>query len=72
MSILKYFKNIPRSPPNRATGLKCNFFFQIRNEVPGKKKALSPSPRATAAGPGPQARQGACRPPRGRPGVSPL
>ena len=58
MSILKYFKNIPRSPPHRATGLKCKFFFQIRNEVPGKKKALSPPQRAT----------GACRPPLGRQG----
>ena len=26
MSILKYFKNIPRSPYHRATGPKCNFF----------------------------------------------
>ena len=47
MSVLKYFKNIPPSPPHRATGLKCNYFFQIRNEVPGKKKALSPPQRAT-------------------------
>ena len=38
MSVLKYFKNIPRSPSHRATGLKCKFFFQIRNEVPGIKK----------------------------------
>ena len=34
MSVLKYFKNIPRSPPHRATGPKCIFFLQIRNEVP--------------------------------------
>ena len=27
MSVLKYFKNIPRSPSHRATGLKCKFFF---------------------------------------------
>ena len=27
MSVLKYFKNIPRSPPHRATGPKCIFFF---------------------------------------------
>jgi len=27
MSVLKYFKNIPRSPSHRATGPKCNFFF---------------------------------------------
>ena len=39
MSVLKYFKNIPRSPSHRATGPKCNFFFlQICNEVPGEKK----------------------------------
>ena len=27
MSVLKYFKNIPRSPSHRATGPMCNFFF---------------------------------------------
>ena len=74
MSVFKYFKNIPRSPSHRATGPMCNFFFQICNEVPGEKKTspvarwggdrgLSPGPRATAARPGPQSRQGACRPP---------
>ena len=42
MSVLKYFKITPRSPPHRATGLKCNFFFQIRNEVPGKKRPCRP------------------------------
>ena len=61
MSVLKYFKNIPLSPSHRATGPKCNFFLQIRNEVPGKKKGpvaypmgdrvgdrgLSPTPGAT-------------------------
>ena len=60
MSVLKYFKNIPRSPHHRATGLKCKFFFQIRNEVPGKK--------------GPVARwgaTGACRPAHGRPPLGP-
>ena len=45
MSVLKYFKNIPRSPSHRATGPKCNFFLQICNEVPGEKKGgLSPPP----------------------------
>ena len=69
MSVLKYFKNIPRSPSHRATGPKCNFFLQICNEVPGEKKrgpiappmgdrGLSPTPGAT----------GACRPLRGRQG----
>ena len=38
MSVLKNFKNIPRSPYWGATGLKYNFFFQICNEVPGVKK----------------------------------
>ena len=57
MSVLKYFKNTPRSPPHRATGLKCKFFFlQIRNEVPGKKGGLSPPQRAS----------GPCRPRGGR------
>ena len=40
MSVLKYFKNISRSPSHRATGPKCNFFLlQICNEVPGEKKS---------------------------------
>ena len=57
MSVLKYFKNIPRSPSHRATGPMCNFFFQICNEVTGEKKGgLSPPQRAT----------GPCRPPQGR------
>ena len=38
MSVLKYFKNTPQSPPHMATGPKCNFFLQICNEVPGEKK----------------------------------
>ena len=81
MSILKYFKNIPRSPAHRATGLKCNFFFfkfamrSLEKKGPvarwGGDRGLSPSPRATAAGPGPQARQGACRPPAGDRGTHP-
>ena len=74
MSVFKYFKNIPRSPSHRATGPMCNFFFQICNEVPGEKKTspvarwggdrgLSPGPRAPAAGPGTQSRQGPVAPP---------
>ena len=58
MSVLKYFKNTPRSPPIGRQALSVIFFLQIRNEVPGKKKALSPPHRAT----------GACRPPLGRQG----
>ena len=58
MAVLKYFKNIPRSPSHRATGPKCNFFLQICNEVPGEKKGPVAPQRAT----------GACRPPLGRQG----
>ena len=77
MSVLENFKNIPRSPYGGATGLKCNFFLQICNEVPGEKKegGLSPTPGATGqwarqGGRSPllRATGGACRPPLGRPG----
>ena len=81
MSVFKYFKNTARSPPHRATGLKFNFFFQIRNEVPGKKAPVAPPPRATgacrpahvrpAAGPSPRAAGGPVAP-RGRPGYPPI
>ena len=56
MSVLKYFKNTPRSPPHRATGPKCNFFSSNLQRGLWKKKALSPPQRAT----------GACRPLGGR------
>ena len=62
MSVLKYFKNIPRSPPIGRQALIVIFFLQIRNEVHGKKKALSTPQRAT----------GACRPPQGDRGLSPV
>ena len=61
MSVLKYFKNIPRSPSHRATDPKCNFFSSNlqrspwRKKVPGKKGACRPQ-RAT----------GPCRPRCGR------
>ena len=59
MSVLKYFKNIPRSPSHRATGPKCNiFFFKFATKSLEKKKAQSPVGGAT----------GACRPPLGRQG----
>ena len=58
MSVLKYFKNTPGRPPIGRQALSVIFFLQIRNEVPEKKKALSPPQRAT----------GACRPPLGRQG----
>ena len=81
MSVLKYLKNIPRLPPMGRQALSVNFFFKFAMRSLEKKgpvarwggdRGLSPSPRATAAGPGPQAWQGACRPPRGRPGSPPL
>ena len=58
MSVLKYFKNISRSPSHRATGPMYNFFFQICNEVPGEKKRG-----------GPVARWGGDRPPPFFPGT---
>ena len=71
MSILKYFKNTPRSPPIGRQALSVIFFLQIRNEIPGKKKGhvapptgdrgLSPTPGAT----------GACRPLGGATGSLP-
>ena len=57
MSVLKYFKNTGLRPIGRQ-GLSVFFFLQIRNEVPRKKKSMSPPQRAT----------GACRPPLGRQG----
>ena len=58
MSVLKYFKNIPRSPPNRSTGPKCNFFFfKFATRSLEKKGSVAPQ----------QATGGACRPPLGRP-----
>ena len=75
MSVLKYFKNTPRSPPIGRQALSVNFFFfkfamrslekKDLSPVGGGDRGLSPSPRATATGPSPRARQGACRPPAG-------
>ena len=42
MSVLKYFKNTPRSPPHRATGLKWIFFFKIAMRSLEKKKPSRP------------------------------
>ena len=71
MSVLKYFKNIPRSPSHRATGPKCNFFFfKFATKSLEKKKDLSPpSPLGGDRGLSPTPRAtGACRPPLGRQG----
>ena len=70
MSVLKYFKNIPRSPSHRVTGTKCNFFLQIRNEVSGKKKGACRPPLGRPLGPAHGRGRGAC-PPRAT-GVTPL
>ena len=61
MSVLKYFKNTP-GRPHRATGTKCNFFLQICNEVPDKKRG----PVA------PHGRQGPVAHPWGDRGLSPV
>ena len=81
MSILKYFKNTPRSPPIGRQALS-EFFFQICNEVPGnKKKPCRPlggrqGPVAQPTGDRRWARPtgaaGGLSPPRGRPGYPPL
>ena len=42
MSVLKYFKNIPRSPSHRATGPKCNFFSSNLQRSPWRKKRGGP------------------------------
>ena len=60
MSVLKYFKNIPRSPSHRATGPKCNFFSSNLQRSPWRKKKGGPV--------APQRATGACRPPLGRQG----
>ena len=83
MSVLKYFKNIPRSPSHRATGPKCNFFSPNLQRSPWRKKrgpvapptgdrgACRP-PLGRPMGPAHERGRGACRPPLGRPGYSPL
>ena len=63
MSVLKYFKNIPRSPPIGRQALSVIFFLQIRNEVPSKKKGPCRPP---------QGRQGPVTHPRGDWGLSPV
>ena len=44
MSVLKYFKNTPRSPPIGRQALSVIFFLQIRNEDPDKKRGLVAHP----------------------------
>ena len=59
MSVLKYFKNIPRSASHRATGSKCNFFFFKFATKSLEKKKVGGSVA-------PQRATGACRPLGGR------
>ena len=70
MSVLKYFKNIPRSPSHRATGPMCNFFFKFATKSLEKKKegGLSSPQQATGPCRPPQERQAPCRPLGGRQG----
>ena len=78
MSVLKYFKNIPRSPSHRATGPKCNFFFfKFATKSLEKKKTQLPvggrqGPVARPTGDRRWARPtvaaGGLSPPRGRQG----
>ena len=51
MSVLKYFKNTPRSPPIGRQALSVIFFLQICNEVLGKKRGPVAPPRATGVTP---------------------
>ena len=62
MSVLKYFKNIPRSPPIGRQALSVIFFFKFATRSLAKKRGMLPTQRAT----------GACRPPQGRQGPLPL
>ena len=65
MSVLKYFKNIPRSPSHRATGPKCNFFSSNSQRSPWRKKR-------GACRPPPNGRQGPVAHPSGDRGLSPI
>ena len=65
MSVLKYFKNIPRSPSHRATGPKCNFFFfKFATKSLEEKKKGGCRP--------PNGRQGPVAHPSGDRGLSPV
>ena len=80
MSVLKYFKNTPRSPPIGRQALSVIlFFFKFATRSLEKKGPVAPQ-RATGAcrpahgrplGPAHGRGRGACRPPLGRPGYPP-
>ena len=63
MSVLKYFKNMPRSPHHRATGPKCIFFSSNSQRGPWQKKGACRPPNG---------RQGPVAHPRGDKGLSPV
>ena len=63
MSVLKYFKNTPRSTPHRATGPKCDFFSSNSQRGPWQKKGACRLPNG---------RQGPVAHPRGDRGLSPV
>ena len=63
MSVLKYFKNIPRSPPHRATCPKCNFFSSNSQRGPWQKKGACRPPNG---------QQGLVAHPRGDRPLSPV
>ena len=70
MSVLQYFKNTP-GRPHRATGPKCNFFLQICNELPRKKRGPVAPPSGDHWAQPTGAAGGLSPPPRAT-GVSPL
>ena len=43
MSVLKYFKNIPRSPPIGRQALSVIFFFKFATRSLAKKRACRPA-----------------------------
>ena len=54
MSVLKYFKNTPRSPSHRATCLKCNFFLFkfVMRSLEKKRPCRPPNGRQAPVAPG--------------------
>ena len=82
MSVLKYFKNTPWSPPIGRQALSVIFFFKFATRALAKKRgpvALPPAgdrgglspPLGRPLGPAHRRGRGACRPPPRATGVSP-
>ena len=70
MSVLKNFKNTPRSPPIGRQALSVIFFLQIYNKVPGKKKRPF-APLGRPLGPTRKRGRGPVAPPSGDRGTLP-